>query len=368
MSEEARVNMRVPMVWVAFSPRNYASISWGMVRNLAKRLRETVLLGFGIALLFGLLTSSALAQELGRRRGLTVRSGEKLKSSNEASLEGASLQTVPEQELFKLRRADEFAKEGDFRSAIALWQSVLDAAGSQLITREDWNSETSRHVYTKYVTVANQIESTLAGLSPEGLRAYRLRADGEAKALLSNPDGRSRMEVLNEVVRRFFLSSEGDEAAYELACLNLDRYEFTGASRLLKKCLEEHPDCSVPRNELLLRLALANGRIGDTEAAEKALGDLASSDQHEASQPSEAATGQYEITAANRIQLVKSDLSERRFTPVATRGDWLTKFGQPDRRGTCLRSQKICSWNHLRKLGLSSSTWCIRRPRATQTQ
>ncbi|MEM6472707.1 MAG: hypothetical protein AAF802_24310, partial [Planctomycetota bacterium] len=194
------------------------------------------------------------------------------------TLESASLQTITEQELFKLRRAKEFAAEGDSLSAIALWQSVLDRAGSQLMTREEWRFSSARHQYPKYVTVAKEIESILSGLSEDALAIYRIQADGGARAILSNPGDRSRTEVLSEVVRRFFASSLGDDAAFELACLRLDRYEFTDASRLLRKCLEEHPDCSIPRNEVLLRLAVADGRLGDSKAAEKALSKLSLSD------------------------------------------------------------------------------------------
>lgn len=191
-------------------------------------------------------------------------------------LEGATLQTAPEQELFKLRRAKEFADDGDFRSANALWQSVLDMAGEQLTTNDQLRFRSGSHEYIKFVTVASQIESILSKLSREGLAAYRLKADGEARALLLNPSKRTRMEVLSEVVRRFFLSSEGDEAAFELACLKIDGYDFNDASRLLRKCLEEHPECTVPRKEILLRLAVASARIGEREASEKLVDELAS--------------------------------------------------------------------------------------------
>ena len=193
-----------------------------------------------------------------------------------SKLEGATLQTAPEQELFKLRRAKEFADDGDFRSANALCQSVLDMAGAQLTTSDQWRFRSSSHEYVKFVTVASQIESILSKLSREGLAAYQLKADGEARALLLNPTRRTRADVLSEVVRRFFLSSEGDEAAFELACLKMDNYDFNDASRLLRKCLEEHPECTVPRKEILLRLAVANARIGDSESSEKMVDELAS--------------------------------------------------------------------------------------------
>ena len=60
-------------------------------------------------------------------------------------------------------------------------------------------------------------------------------------------------EVLAEVARRYFLSSLGDDAAYQRACLALDRYDFVTASSLLTRLLTSHPDVSIPHEEMLLR-------------------------------------------------------------------------------------------------------------------
>ncbi|MEM1069732.1 MAG: PQQ-binding-like beta-propeller repeat protein [Planctomycetota bacterium] len=232
------------------------------------------------------------------------------------TLEGASLQTITDQELFKLRRAKEFAEEGDSLSAITLWQSVLDLAGSKLMTRDEWKYASARHEYPKFVTVAYEIESILAGLPDDALELYRIKADGEARAILANPEGRSRVEVLSEVVRRFFASSIGDDAAFELACLRLDRFEFTDASRLLRKCLHEHPDCSIPRQEVLLRLAVADGRIGDSESANESLSKLVASDDA-------------------RIPMIRKDVTEGSGTSPSivgqSTGNWLLKYGTSDR-------------------------------------
>ena len=300
--------------------------------NPLKTSRRGLLLVAMVCSLAGTVTSGVMAQRkldtveverllstLSVSRSFAPSSSQLKPKTDATSLEGASLQTVSEQEQFKLRRAKEFADEGDARSAIALWQSVLDSAGSQLVTRDGWNFNTARHEYRKYVTVAHEIESILGELSSDGLDTYRLRADGEARAILANPNGRSRAELLNEVVRRFFISSVGDEAAFELACIKLDRFEFTGASRLLRKCLDEHPDCTVPKSEILLRLAVANGRIGDAAAAERALKELANiarSDQ--------------------RVDMVRTDVSkgESRESGSTIESNWPLKYGSADRSAT----------------------------------
>ena len=109
-------------------------------------------------------------------------------------------------------------------------------------------------------------------MPPAALAAYRTSADAEAQAVLAAAGRRAKRKALAEVVRRFFLSSLGDDAAYKLACLALDRHDFVGASRLLDKIIETHPDPSMPQAELLARLAVAAAHVQDRETAEQARG------------------------------------------------------------------------------------------------
>ncbi len=186
---------------------------------------------------------------------------------------GASLKTDPELEQL-LKKADEFAGDERYDLASVLWQRVLDETSGTVMTRQDWESSTSRQKYRRYRSVSGEIEQTIAKLPPAGLRIYRLTADGEAQALLAGAVGDRREEALAQLARRYFLSTLGDDAAYELACLRLDRYEFVGASRLLAKVLQEYPDPSVSRADVLLRQAVAAARVGDRESAERQLAEL----------------------------------------------------------------------------------------------
>ena len=185
----------------------------------------------------------------------------------------AALKTDPEMERL-LERAEQFGQEGRFDLAIVLWQKVLDESTDTVMTRDAWADNRFEHKYRKYKSVATEVERTLATLPEAGLRLYRISADGEAQAILAAAGPAEREIALAEVVRRYFLSALGDDAALELAALQLDRLDFIGASRLLSKVLEEYPQPSVPRHELLTRLAVANARLGDTPAAKKALTEL----------------------------------------------------------------------------------------------
>lgn len=177
--------------------------------------------------------------------------------------DGPALKTDPEAQQL-LQRAEQFVKDERFDLASVLWQKVLDDAGDNLVSVDG----------RVYISLRRQVEQRLAELPRLALSTYRVTADGEAQALLSAAGPDKEEQALADVVRRFFLSSHGDEAAYKLGCLALDRYDFVGASRLFLKVLEEHPDPSVPKADLLVRLAVAAGRVGDREAADKFLADI----------------------------------------------------------------------------------------------
>lgn len=178
---------------------------------------------------------------------------------------GAALKTDPEQQRL-LARAEQCVQENRLDLAVVLWQKVLDEAGDTLMTRDG----------RTYTSLAEHVERTLARLPKLALDTYRTSADGEAQALLAAAGSEGEEAALSQVVRRFFLSSQGDDAAYKLACLALDRHDFVGASRLLSKIVESYPDPSVPAADIWLRLAVASAHMQDRQAAERSLGQFTS--------------------------------------------------------------------------------------------
>src|SRR5206468_4082276 len=130
-------------------------------------------------------------------------------------------------------------------------------------------------------------------------------------------------EALAQVVRRFFLSSIGDDAAYKLACLALDRLDFVGASRLLNKIIDSHPDPSIPKAELLARLAVAAGHMQDRQSAERSLEQLATA-------PGPRPPSQIvEVVSID----VKAALSQSATTSAVGTNDWHMLLGSASRTG-----------------------------------
>lgn len=166
-----------------------------------------------------------------------------------------------------LRRVRELLEtpQAHYRDIVVLLQALIDRPGDAFVAEDG-------SVFRPVRFVAERL---LAGLGQAGLDAYRMEADGQAKALLGIVATSRDAEALATVVRHYFLSSYGDDAAYLLGCLHLDEHDFAKARRLFRRVLAEHPDPSVPRADTLLRLALASARCGDLEGARAALKLLA---------------------------------------------------------------------------------------------
>jgi len=189
------------------------------------------------------------------------------------------LKIVPEFDQI-LDKADRLAKEGRFDLASTLWQEVIDKSQGAVITRSAWNMEAGDTSYVRFRPARSEIESTLSKLSPPALRAYRLRADAEARIQLgaAGDDPAKREAALATVASRYFLSTLGDDCAIELAGIHLDRFEFLPASRLLEKTLSLYPDSDADLRRAWLQFAVASSRAGNPEQVDRALAAAASLD------------------------------------------------------------------------------------------
>ena len=176
-----------------------------------------------------------------------------------------------------LEQADDLVQQKRYELATVLWQKALDTTADTLFTRDEWKVTQGEYSYQVYRPVIAEIESTLANLPAEALKAYQLKADGDAEALLATAGNGGRRQALGEVTARFFLSSIGDDAAFELASLFLDDHEYFGAARLLRKLLDRHPSLSVNRTEILKRLAVAEARSGEADRAAQTTANLKAS-------------------------------------------------------------------------------------------
>ncbi len=225
-------------------------------------------------------------------------------------LGGAPLKTDPDL-MARLERAEQYRQEGNYRVVAKLWQSVLDQSGDTLFTEDD---ET-------YYALTRRVETMLAELPPEGLNAYRISADADAAEILAAAGSDQDLEALSRVVKDYFMSSLGDDAAFRLGCIYLDRFDFGGAMGMFTRIVDHYPDPSIAVEEVWLRIAICFVWTGDMVSAQQAL------DQARV-HGAEATDRLYQAVAA--LIAGAPDLD----TPTGlTGGHWRDRLGGPRRTG-----------------------------------
>ena len=178
--------------------------------------------------------------------------------SSSEEIPGATLKTDPDLEAW-LDKANRHAREKSYRVATGLWQAVLERSGDLLSSDDD----------KIFYSMGDRVEKMLADMPPEALDVYRVTADASAKELLNQ--GGDDVTALTRVTSNFFFSSVGDDAALRLGSIYLDKYDFTGALRVLRKIVDRHPDPSVELDEVWARIAVCHAFLGNEEMAAKAI-------------------------------------------------------------------------------------------------
>ena len=222
---------------------------------------------------------------------------------------GAALKTDPDLEAI-MKKAEQYRKDGNWRIATRLWQAVLERGGDALYTEDK----------RVYYSMTRKVESVIGKLPIEGLDMYRGTADAAATEVLAKARGVNDAEALSKVVKQFFMSSNGDDAAYRLGCLYLDKHDFVGAIRVFEKVVRDYPDPSVPMDQLYLRLAVAYAYTGNIPNANKAL---------------ESARNASTNPGSPRIKQIESVINNAQVSIAKAIGDgqWTMRHGGPLRFG-----------------------------------
>jgi tetratricopeptide (TPR) repeat protein len=177
-----------------------------------------------------------------------------------ATVDFTTIRTDPELEAI-LEKAERFKKDNNFRVATQLLQLVLERSGDALYSDDG----------QIYYSLVRQVEQRLGELPPEGLVAYRVNADAEAKGLMAVGKRGDEIVALNQIVSKYFISSVGDEAAVRLGSLYLERYDFVGARRMFEKALR-HPDSDLNVEDVRAKIAVCDLFLGDLDSAETNVG------------------------------------------------------------------------------------------------
>ena len=126
------------------------------------------------------------------------------------------------------------------------------------------------------IPVARKRRAVLSELSPEGLAAYRLLYDDEAKKVLEKAEGADELKTLERVFSAYFPTTVGDNAADRLGDLYYEMGRFDRAADCWLAVLREHPDTDLSPALISVKAALALSRAGrraEIAAIERELGD-----------------------------------------------------------------------------------------------
>ena len=126
------------------------------------------------------------------------------------------------------------------------------------------------------IPVSRKRHALLAALPVEGLAAYKVFHDADAKKLFEEAEGPSQLADLERVYSSFFATSIGDNAADRLGDLYFELGRFDRAADCWLAILRERPDTDLSPALITLKAALAlhrAGRLGEFETLRAELKD-----------------------------------------------------------------------------------------------
>jgi outer membrane protein assembly factor BamB len=112
------------------------------------------------------------------------------------------------------------------------------------------------------IPVSRKRRAVLAGLPPEGLAAYRLFYDAEAKKLLDQAEGPAEQATLEKLYNGYFLTSVGDNAADRLGDLYFELGQFDRAADCWLSVFRERTDSELSPALMATKAALALVKAG----------------------------------------------------------------------------------------------------------
>ena len=161
---------------------------------------------------------------------------------------------------------DRFNRRGAWERATKALDSIPEAQAGRFLDGPDGF----------IIPVARKRRAALAGLAPEGLAAYRLFHDADAKKQLDAAEGPTEQATLERLFSAFFLTSSGDDAADRLGDLYFEQGRFDRAADCWLAVYRERPDSDLPPAALALKALIAlrrAGRAGEARDLRRELDD-----------------------------------------------------------------------------------------------
>ncbi len=157
--------------------------------------------------------------------------------------------------LFK--QAQQGIDRQDWKLAVDSLQRILDHPQGAMIEKDAGYYESARNV----------AERRLAKLPPEGLAAYRVLNDGRADRLLKLAIRDHAIQLMEQVVDRYLLTSSGPRASMLLTSWLLDNGQAVKVIRVLDRTKRLRPQASDLQQQMALRKTVAHAMLSQRELA-----------------------------------------------------------------------------------------------------
>ena len=177
------------------------------------------------------------------------------------------LELFPASRQFSKRYQDarQLIDEKNYSAGIPELQAILDAP-------EDFVA-IDRGV--GFHSLKRAAEDQLAALPPDGKKYYSVQYGPTAEQMLREAREQDNQDLLREVVRRFFHTQAGAEAAYTLGSYYYERGDLPAAAQLWESLSERHDLATEKEPHLTFRLAVAWYHLGNLGKSRQSLMKLA---------------------------------------------------------------------------------------------
>lgn len=161
---------------------------------------------------------------------------------------------------------ERFSRRGAWERATKALDSITDAQAARFVDGKDGF----------IIPVSSRRRAALMAMPPEGVAAYRLFRDADAKKMLDAADGPTEQATLERLYSGYFLTTVGDNAADRLGDLLFEQGRFDRAANCWMTVLRDRPDTDIPPARLAVKAAWAYaraGRVRDIDAIRRDYGD-----------------------------------------------------------------------------------------------
>ena len=250
---------------------------------------------------------------------------------NPGSGQRSSSVITDRQQSQRLQQVQKFIEEKNYDAAFVPLRMIIEAKNDAFVLPDPADKTTANLPgRVTLTTIKQQIDKAMSRMPAEGRRAYQLRFGNVASGQVEEAIRANRIDQLNEVVRLYFHTSAGANAAFALGSYYMDRSEFSTAARLFERI--RNVSWYRDRLEPLLSIKTATcwHRAGMRDEARRVLVDLKS---HVNSKPVSLGGKQIELFTqdSQAVAWLESIAGKAADSTLTANHDWLVHLGNPSR-------------------------------------